>query len=127
MPDYGMAGPLVILSAMRLTASSMCATLDIVGVHTECMLCVHDYHPTSGGKMNSVLTGLPVIVQVCESGRPTAFWWCNRRHSVAEVLCHWAESYSSSVHWLVRTDCGKRVTLIYYRCEEQWYVDWACE
>jgi hypothetical protein len=77
--------------------------------------------------MTNVLTGLPVLVQVCEAGRPNAFWWCNRRHAVAEHLCHWDESCRSSVHWLVRTDTDKRVTLIYDRCEEQWYVDWACE
>lgn len=75
--------------------------------------------------MNQVLTGLPVIVQVCEAGRPSAFWWRNQRHAVAEVLCHWDDACCVSAHWLVRTVQGERITLIYDRSEDRWLVDWA--
>jgi hypothetical protein len=75
--------------------------------------------------MTQVVTGLPVIVEICAQGQPTAFWWRNRRHVVTEHVCHWDDHCCISAHWLVRTDWGERVTLIYDRSEDQWFIDWA--
>jgi hypothetical protein len=75
--------------------------------------------------MTQVVTGLPVIVEISTERRPIAFWWRNRRHAVTEQVCHWDDPCCISAHWLVRSEGGQRVTLIYDRAENRWFIDWA--
>lgn len=71
-----------------------------------------------------VLTRLPALVEIDIEERPTAFWWKNTRHAIVEHLCHWDDRSCISAHWLVRTEKGQDITLIYDRAEGLWFIEW---
>ena len=75
--------------------------------------------------MTIVLAGLPVIVEMFDSGRPTAFWWNNRRHAIVEYVCHWDDLCSVSEHWLVVSEAELPVSLIYDHERVEWFLEWV--
>ncbi len=75
--------------------------------------------------MGNVLRGLPVLVEAGEDSRPIAFWWRNRRYGISEYYSLWDDDSDSTAHWLVQTEAGRPVSLIYDRASSQWLMEWV--
>ena len=73
--------------------------------------------------LSLIVRGLPVLVEAEDQGQPVAYWWQGQRHAVDDIVCLWDDRCYCTVHWLVQSTDGRRVTLVYDRAANQWIIE----